>query len=160
MPLAHIDGDVKGLGFLHILEWAEALRLTSSFAENPLRRPDRPDLSILRGTAESPVAILLRTTEPCDWRRVIATVVTRDGDTPVKRFTTRLAPSPDGCSCLFLLEAEKIPVRVPAGELVLSIRFLLDAPDLPRLRDMSDPVLSEVAFAVPLLQPFGRTWPA
>jgi hypothetical protein len=100
----------------------------------------------------------MRTAEPCDWRRVEIVAVTGYADAAARRFAVRPLPSPDGCQCLMVLEADGVPVRVPRGDLLLRIRFKLEAEPLPRLTLEADPTRTFEEIVTTFVQPTGATW--
>ena len=157
--LADIGNPRASLGCLQILEWAGAFLVRGSAQENVLNHPPAPELCLLRDSTASPVGLLLRTSEPCDWRRVEVCIVTGDLAAEHCRFSTRLAPLSDGCSCLMLLEADGVPMRVPSGYLAMELRFALGGPSLPRLTHATVPDRVTEVFSFSFLQPFGPAWP-
>ena len=156
--LADIGDSKASLGYLKILEWAGAFSETGPAEENVLSQPVQPEICLLRDTAASPVGLILRTSEPCDWRRVEASVVIGDLAASHARFTTRLAPSSDGCACLFLLQADGVAMRVPSGELAIEIRFDFTTPGLARLTQKGQLDTTSESFRFRFIQPFGPTW--
>jgi hypothetical protein len=156
--LSDLSETQSGLGFLRLLQWARVLSADALAEESILSRPRVPELSAILDSAISPVALILRTDEPCDWRRVQTTLVTGDFSGAHQRFNLRLSPGPDGCACALIAEAEGVPVRLPAGDLAIEVRFRLDVPDLPRLTRVADRSLATDSFALTFHQPFGATW--
>jgi hypothetical protein len=157
--LAKVSDASAGLGFLKLLEWAGVFRTSAAAEENVLIPPPAPELALLLDTAASPVGLLLRTSEPCDWRRVEANIVVGDLDGSHVRLSARLAPSGDGCASIVLLEADGVPVRVTSGPLALQIRFHLACAGLPRLTHTSDPDQADEVFSLLFDQPYGPAWP-
>ncbi len=147
------------LRYLHLLEWAGTFLIAGPAEENILNRPQAPELCVVRDRAASPIGLLWRTSEPCDWRRVELSVVVGDLSADHCRFTTRLVASSDGCACLILLEADDLPMRVPSGDLALELRFALASPGLARLTDASQPDRALESFHFRVVQPFGPVWP-
>ncbi len=156
--LANIDDRRVSLGFLKILEWAGAFRMLGPAQENILNRPDKPEICLLRDRGASPVGLIFRVTEPCDWRRVRLSIVEGYATNTQFRFDARLAPSSDGCLCLALLEADGVPIRMPRGELAVYLQFNLASPDLPRLTHSNDLGKVSEDFAFSFVQPFGPAW--
>ncbi|TCL89557.1 hypothetical protein C8J38_11248 [Rhizobium sp. PP-WC-2G-219] len=157
--LAALGDASAGLGFLKLLEWAGVFHVPTAASENILAPASAPELSLLLDTATSPVGLVLHTSEPCDWRRVDATVVVGDPAGVHARLSARLAPSGDGCACILLLEADGVAVRVPSGLLALEVRFAFARAGLPRLTPAADPDQVAEQFNVSIEQPYGRAWP-
>jgi hypothetical protein len=157
--LANVGDAAAGLGFLKLLEWAGAFRTPAVAVENVLAPAVAPELALLLDTAASPVGLILRTSEPCDWRRVEACIVFGDLGGAHARFSARLAPSGDGCASIALLEADGVPIRMTSGMLALQVRFHFDRAGLPRLMHTADPNLTEEVFSLMFEQPYGRAWP-
>ena len=91
-------------------------------------------------------------------RRIEATLVAGDFAGVHQGFNLRLSPGPDGCACVLIAEAEGVPIRLPAGDLAIEVRFRLDVQDLPRLTRVADLNLRIDSFALSFHQPFGVTW--
>jgi hypothetical protein len=148
-----------GLHFLQALEWCGIFDAPSdSLGHGPFARPDNPDLCLVMDRAAAPFGLLIRTAEPCDWRRVELVAVTRFADPEARRLAIKVIPSPDGCQCLLIMFAEGIPVRVPKGDLLLRIRFKLEADGLPRLTLAADPAKKVEEVLTAFNQPLGAAW--
>lgn len=156
--ISHADA---ALTFLHLFEWS------GFFAAQPVipavgvtSRPEQADINLLMDAGRNPIGLLIRTSEPADWRRVEAILVygTVVGSAFSGRFTTRLVPAPDGCSALLLLLAEGMPVRVPRGYFGISFTFHYRLDDLPSLVEAANPAVVAQTFALTFEQPLGRVW--
>jgi|GEM_PF-3692519 len=157
--LSGTESQTAGLSFLHALDWCGILNAATPVDAGPFARPESPDLCLLMDRAQEPVALLLRTCEPCDWRRVeIIAATTPTLDNTKRRFTTKLIPSPDGCQCAVILVSEATFVRVPQGDLALRFRFYLDHDPLPRLTVIADPAKKFHEISVAFNQPNGQPW--
>jgi hypothetical protein len=128
------DDPGAGLSFMQLLEWCGIFhRPLGPIEEGPFGRPAQPDINIILDRAKAPVALLIRTAEPCDWRRVTIGAVTDYAKIRARAFGTKLIPSPDGCQCLVLLTVNGLPVRIANEHIALRIRFDLEAEGLPQL---------------------------
>ncbi len=147
------------LGYLRLLDWAGAFQQQVLEAENSvLGRPSAAELNLLVDATGVPGALLLMTDEPCDWRRVDVTVVHGAGATFDRRFSTRLFPSPDGCSALFLLTAEGVPVRIPRGILAMRVRYEYRVDPLASLIETANPAATRSEFVFAISHAVGRDW--
>lgn len=150
----------SGLTFLRIAEWIGLFKAPPPpHDEKLLIPPQQAELCILSDTDARPAALLWRTAEPLDWRRVNMQVYLRRGTLWDQRFQVRLTPGPDGTSCLVTLLAEAVAIRIPAGDLAVDVTFRLAAPKLPTLIDGNDIQLQERRFMFAFNQPLGRSWP-
>ncbi|EJN23812.1 hypothetical protein PMI36_02569 [Pseudomonas sp. GM79] len=158
--LVGVESSQAGLSFLRLLEWCRVFTGTCyPLAEGPFARPTPSDLCLLMDQATAPVALLIRTSEPCDWRRIEVTAVTAyTGGTAARRFALKILPSPDGCQCALLFLAEGVPVRIPKGELLLRIRFRLECDPLPRLTLAADFKKTFEEVVTVLDQQVGKIW--
>lgn len=148
-----------GLSFLKLFEWAGVFREEVVDKEDSIFfRPPEAELDLLVNDTGIPAAFLLMTDEPCDWRRVELTVLHGSFPFFLRRFTTKLLPSPDGCACLVLLIASDVPVRVPRGDFAIRLRYHYRKGNLASLVDSADPAAkyAEVQFAV--YNSMGRDW--
>lgn len=148
-----------GLSFLKLFEWAGIFQEKFVDKEDSIFfRPPNAELNLLVNDTGVPAAFLLMTDEPSDWRRVELTVLHGSFPDFVRRFATKLLPSPDGCSCLFLLMASDVPVRVPRGDFAIRLRYHYRKGNLAGLVDSSDPTAKyeELQFAVS--NSVGRDW--
>jgi len=156
---AGVESAQAGLYFLQALEWCGIFDAPPvSLGDGPFARPENPDLCLVMDRASAPFGLLLRTAEPCDWRRVEFAAATSFADPETRRFAVKVIPSSDGCQCLLLMLAEGIPVRVPKGDLLLRIRFKLEADGLPRLTLAADPAQKVEEIVAAFNQPLGTAW--
>ena len=154
-----VESAQAGLSFLQALEWCGIFDVPiDPLGRGPFGRPDNPDLCLVMDRALAPIGLLLRTAEPCDWRRIEIVAVTRFADPDARRFAVKLIPSTDGCQCLLILLAEGVPVRVPKGDLVLRIQFKLEADGLPRLMLAANPAQMVEETLTAFNQPLGAVW--
>jgi hypothetical protein len=154
-----IESAQAGLSFLQALEWCGVFAAPVYPLDlGPFARPEKPDLCLVMDRAEAPVALLLRTAEPCDWRRIEVVAATCFDNAAARRFSVKLIPSPDGCQCLLILMAEGVPVRVPRGAMMLRLRFKLEAEGLPRLTRIADPGQTAEEVVTFFNQPLGAAW--
>ena len=153
-------GEVRaGLNFLRIIEWCGVFHADPSPAEDGiLGRPTETEIAILLDSGRSPVALLIRTDEPCDWRRVSVDLVAEDRNKTNARFTSRVTPSPDGCAAIVMFEASGVAVRIPKGSLALQFTFALQMTGMPRLTRADVAAQAVEQFNLTFTQPFGRTW--
>ena len=157
--LSDLADPQSGLGFLRLAHWSGLLDAPDTVATDGLFwRPRAPDLNVLLDLALMPIGLVLRTGEPCDWRRVDATLVVGDFTGDHRRFSIRLSPSPDGCACILLATAEDVPIRLPRGNLALQVQFHLQRAGLPRLTRIDDPDRTSEVFSLTFHQTFGTAW--
>jgi hypothetical protein len=148
-----------GLKFLQCLDWSGILDACPAMAgEGVLSRPDSTDVNLIFDQASTPVGLLVRTSEPFDWRRLEVMLATGQKGNFTERLKVGLIPSPDGCSCLLLAKAEKITVRLQQGSYVARCRFHLEAPSLPRLTASDDHTRKFEEFLFTFVQPYGKSW--
>lgn len=148
-----------GLCFLRILDWCGIFNADPSpVDEGPMFRPEDPDLCVVFDSAKAPLGLLVRTSEPCDWRRVNITLVVGTFDANGERLETQLIPSPDGCSCLILAIVEGVPVRLPRTNIAMRLRFRLQFDGLPRLTVVGDIGRKVEEIRMTFVQPFGDAW--
>lgn len=117
-----------------------------------------------------PLALWLRTPEPLDWRRAAATASIRHVE-PAEGCPTgyarrrrleaavRVVPSVDGSQALLVLEFAGQPIRVPRGEVTLTLRYDSRAANLVPLRPRAALQGGVETVALTFLQPFGLSWP-
>jgi hypothetical protein len=157
--LAGYDDPKAGLNFLRILEWAGLFHANPSpGADNVLSRASGAELAILLDTGRSPIGILIKIDEPCDWRRVSLDLVVGDLVASNVRFTSRITPGPDGCAAIVMFEASSVPVRIPSGKHALRLTFALEAKGLPRLTRADAPAQKVEQISLTFTQPFGSSW--
>lgn len=151
----------SGLSFLRMAEWSGLFKALPPFHfEKIVVPPDETELCLLCDTDPRPAGLILRTPEPVDWRRAKISVYRRDNRDWDQRFETRLTPSVDGTSCVLILLAEHVAVRVPAGDLAIDVSFQYVCDGLPSLIDGTDHSLKSDDLLFAFSQPLGRTWPA
>ena len=121
-------------------------------------RPNDPDLCAVFDTGKAPLALLLRTSEPADWRRIDVTLVVGTFDMKGERLATKLIPSPDGCACLILAVAEGVPIRLPRTAVAMRLRFALQSLGLPRLTVAGDIGRTVDEIRIAFDQPLGDAW--
>jgi len=155
----NIGNSDVGLFFFRLFEWAGIFEANPLAAdERVFARPASADLNLVMDSTRTPAALLLRTAEPCDWRRVDITVLHRMKPEFERRFETRLVPAPDGCACVILLLADEIPVRVPRGEYALRLRYKYRLDDLASLVNSVDSNATLDECQIALTQPMGGVW--
>lgn len=156
---AKISDPQVGLCFLRVLDWCGVFDADRDPADEAIMlRPDNPDLCAIFDSGKAPLALLLRTSEPVDWRRIEVTLVVGSFDLKGERLETKLIPSPDGCACLVIAMAEDVPVRLPRSAVAARVRFYLQAPNLPRLTVAADVGRKLDEFSFVFDQPFGDAW--
>ncbi|APV39842.1 hypothetical protein PFAS1_10970 [Pseudomonas frederiksbergensis] len=154
--LVGVESTQAGLSFLQLLEWCRIFTgACYPLVEGPFAHPTPSDICLLMDQAAAPAALLLRTSEPCDWRRVEVAAVTSYDNESARRFSLKIVPSPDGCQCAMLFLAEGVPVRIPKGALLLRIRFRLECDPLPRLTLAAAPTQTFEEIVTVLDQPVG-----
>lgn len=150
----------SGLAFLRIAEWAGLFKAPPPpHHEKLLAPPQQSELCILCDSDARPAALLWRTPEPLDWRRVSMEVYLRGKPGWNQRFQVRLTPSPDGTSCLVMLLADGVAIRIPAGDLAVDLTFHYVVPELPTLLDADDIEFQERRLKLAFYQALGRPWP-
>ncbi len=148
-----------GLTFLRIAEWIGAFRADPPVYNERLIVPSKTtELCLLADHDQRPVALLWRTPEPVDWRRVELEVF-QGVNSFGRRFTTRMTPSPDGTSCVVTLLAEGVAVRIPAGALALKLKFHYVKNGLATLVDRHDANSKSDEMLLAFTQPLGSIWP-
>jgi hypothetical protein len=148
-----------GLAFYHLVEWSGFFSASPSTPEARLfSRPDIADLNLLMDASSRPTALLLRSGEPCDWRRVEITLLYASQRPFDLKFATRIFPSPDGCACMIIPLAESVPVRLPRGTYGLRLRYRYKVPGLAWLVDSADPTSNYDEFTLSFDQLSGRVW--
>lgn len=148
-----------GLKFLQCLEWTGIFEADPGMTEeHVLFRPDKPELNIIFDRSRAPVGLLLKTTEPCDWRRVEFLLVTGQVGNLTEKLSVKTLPSVDGCSCLLFAEAMGVPVRLQKGAYALLGRFNLQVPGLPLLTSLKESTKKIEEFYFTFFQPYGRNW--
>jgi hypothetical protein len=156
---ANLKDPQAGLCFLRALEWCRIFEADPDpSGEGVMARPDDTDLCAVFDGGRAPLALLLRTCEPCDWRRIDFTLVVGTFDTNGERLATKLIPSFDGCACLVLAMAEGVPVRLPRTSIAMRVRFRLRADGLPRLTPIDDDTRDVDEIRTTFDQPFGAAW--
>jgi hypothetical protein len=156
---ANLQNPQAGLCFLRALDWCGIFAADRDpFGEGIMFRPDDTDLCAVFDEGRAPVALVLRTCEPCDWRRIDFTLVVGTFDANGARLATKLIPSTDGCACLVLAMAEGVPVRLPRTSIAMRVRFKLRAEGLPRLTVVNDTAREVEEIRTTFDQPFGSAW--
>ena len=125
--------------------------------------PDDSRLDFVLDTVGRSLALLLRTPEPLDWRRVSGTLARHSADARDGMWTglTELAilPAPDASAAFIVASAEGRGVRLPRGWLHLVLTYARRADALPTLiRAVGEPDTDE-QFALTFYQPFGPSLP-
>lgn len=148
-----------GLWFLRVLNWCGIFEADPSpNGEGIMVRPEHPDVCALFDSGRAPLAMLLRTSEPCDWRRVDVSLVVGPFDMTGERLATKLVPSHDGCSCLVIAIIEGLPVRLPRASIAMRLLFTLQSEGLPRLTVADAPTRLVEEIQISLNQPYGHAW--
>jgi hypothetical protein len=156
---ANLQDRQAGLGFLRTLDWSGIFDADRDpYGEGVMARPDDTDLCGVFDGGRAPLALLLRTSEPCDWRRIDFTFVVGTFDANGERLATKLIPSLDGCACLVLAMAEGVPIRLPRTPIAMRVRFKLRALSLPRLTVVTDTAREFEEIRTTFNQPFGDAW--
>lgn len=155
-----------------------ALRSGARFSLSPLRL-DGFTAPVPATTVEAivdssgrPYALLLRTPEPLDWRRVSATMrvqhTAHDGGASCPTGYTKrrplaldvqLLPTPDASAALLVGVFAGVATRLPRGVIDLTLTFDPAAPGLARLRPLPSVGATPEVVTLRFVQPSGATWP-
>lgn len=152
------------LCFFSILEYCRIFE-NNDFVpySSPLQPSNQITLNLLLNQQQQAVGIIYRSDEPLDWRRVSTDVFYGNADKEYLNFGARIFPSPDGCSAIFILIVEKIPVIMPSEQFRFLISYNYEVDGLPFLRSKNQadlgnnqPHIDRVEWY--FYQPFGKSW--
>jgi len=160
---------------LRFLQFARRSRCTFGNHFDPLARlvlnPPSTSFEVLLDESERPYCLWLRTSEPIDWRRVTGQLEILGrflGKSVVTTLKLTVLPSPDAASAFLLGNLGEVAVRLPKGDLKVTLNYLERIPGqssitdpLPTLQKSANATaLSSEMWTCTLNQPFGVPWPA
>ncbi|MBK8467555.1 MAG: hypothetical protein IPL32_17200 [Chloracidobacterium sp.] len=153
-----------GLNYLRLFEFYRVFEGTCSPSESPVRPAADPGLNHLMDQDGNVVALIARSNEPIDWRRVSVvayySTFSPPHDSKFYRFDVRVSPSHDGCSAALFLLADSLPVKIPRGGFKFVVSYDCGKDGLPVLRDLNDPHNGSRLLKVDwtFYQRFGSEW--
>ena len=171
-PLLALVGVLDQNAGLRFLQFAQRTRCTLGTSLDPLAQlvqvPHSSSLEALLDDQLRPYCLWLRTLEPLDWRRVSGLLeVVTDSSSPsssVCALDISILPSPDGTSAFLLAVSHGRALRLPAGNMRLSLKYyervqgITGLPVLQRVMGATS-VANEV-WSQSFHQPFGFEWSA
>ncbi len=157
--LPGVESPDAALAFLQCLDWSGVFD-SNQFVpgESVLARPQKTAFSLIMDKSVSPVGLIIKTSEPFDWRRLRVSLAKGQPGNFTEVLETDLLPSPDGCSCILIAKADKVRVRLQRGEYIIRCRYFLEAAGLPRLTVADDHLKKEEQFLFSFVQPYGQVW--
>ncbi|AWK89441.1 hypothetical protein [Azospirillum thermophilum] len=172
--LAELTGPPDAAAGLRYARFAAASGVRFGAAAEPLAGiQDVPGSTTVEAVTDDggrPFALWLRTPEPVDWRRVAAGLrvshVEPAGGCPTGYAHRRplelavgILPSPDGSAAFLTGTMAGVPILLPRGEYLLTLRFDPAVAGLPPLRPSAMVGAGPELVTLRFLQPFGAGWP-